>query len=130
MQIRLLQALTKSDMGGTELMILHLVRGLDRSRFAPEISFLDGYGPITNHFQEMGILVHDLSGPGGPVGAMRRLLSLLERSCFDIVHLYGFRMSLVERVAARFCQVSCQLAIGVVEGRMPPWEGRGRWTVR
>jgi glycosyltransferase involved in cell wall biosynthesis len=99
---RILQALTKGEVGGTELMVLQLVRGLDRVHFAPEVSFLDGYGPITNRVQETGTPVHDLSGPGGLLGTMRRILSLLHRSRFHIVHLYGFRMSLLGRVAARF----------------------------
>src|SRR5262245_58169632 len=102
MQIRILQALTKSDIGGTELMILRLVRGLDRFRFACEISFLDGYGPITNYFKEARVPVHNLNGSGGFLGTMRRLLVLLHKSHFHLVHLYGFRMSLLGRVAARF----------------------------
>lgn len=99
---RILQALTKSEFGGTELMVLQLVQGLDRAHFASEVSFLDGCGPITNRVQETGIPVHDLSGPGGLLGTMRRFLSLLHRSRFHLVHLYGFRMSLLGRIAARF----------------------------
>jgi hypothetical protein len=37
-----------------------------------------------------------------------------------------FRFSKLEG----FCQVSRQLALGVVEGRMPSRGGRGRWTAR
>ena len=38
--IRILQALTKSEVGGTELMVLRLVRGVDRTRFACEVCSL------------------------------------------------------------------------------------------
>jgi glycosyltransferase involved in cell wall biosynthesis len=99
--IRVLQALTKSEVGGTELMVLRLVRGVDRTRFACEVSFLDGCGPMASRFQAESVPVHDLHGPGGFLGAARRLAALLKRRHFHIVHLYGFRMSLLGRVTAR-----------------------------
>ena len=102
MSIRVLQALSCGTVGGTELMVHHLVRGLDRSQFACAISFLDGFGPITRDFEELQIPVRDLSGPGGPLGAARRFAALLNNTRFHIIHLYGFRMSLLGRVAARF----------------------------
>jgi len=100
--IRILHALTKSEVGGTELMVRRLVYGLDRSGFACEISFLDGFGPITRDFQEVQVPVRDLSGPGGFLGTARRCAALLTRGRFHIIHLYGFRMSLVGRIAACF----------------------------
>ena len=99
--LRILQALTKSEIGGTESMVFRLVQGLDRSRFDITISFLDGYGPIADCFHQLGIPVHDLSGPGGRLSTMRRLLSFFTTSRFHLVHLYGFRMSLFGRLAAR-----------------------------
>ena len=99
--IRVLQALTKGEVGGTELMVLRLVCGVDHTRFACEISFLDGYGPMVGRFQAECVPVHDLHGPGGFLGAARRLVTLLKHGRFHIVHLYGFRMSLLGRVTAR-----------------------------
>jgi len=96
--IRVLQALTKGEVGGTELMVLRLVCGVDHTRFACEISFLDGYGPMVGRFQAECVPVHNLHGPGGFLGAARRLATLLKHGRFHIVHLYGFRMSLLGRV--------------------------------
>jgi len=100
MSIRILQALTTGDLGGTELMVLQLVSGLNRSFFTSEVSCLDGPGPVSNCFQEINVPVYDVSGSGGVIGAMWRLFRLVRQKEFDIIHLYGFRMSLIGRLVA------------------------------
>jgi len=130
MPIRILQALTKGEVGGTELMVLRLVCGVDRTRFACEISFLDGCGPMTSRFQAEGVPVHDLHGPGGFLGAARRLAALLRRGRFHIVHLYGFRMSLVGRVAARFVSPRPIIVHGIRGLHITEGEETGRLSTR
>lgn len=95
--IRILQALTTAETQGCELMTLRLVKGLIVRGFACEVGFLDGLGPVADSFQSLGIPVHDLRGNGA---GLLRLIQLLARRRYDIVHLYGFRMSIIGRIAA------------------------------
>jgi glycosyltransferase involved in cell wall biosynthesis len=111
--IRILQALSVAVLGGTELMTLRLIEGLDAGRFRCEVSFLDGFGPATPLFRQAGIPTHALTGPGGYLGALARLVKLLRRGRFDIVHLYGLRMSLLGRLAARFARPRPRVVNGI-----------------
>lgn len=99
--VRVLQALTTGEPGGTELMVARLVARLAGYGVQCEVSFLDSAGSMAERFRALGVATHDLSGGGAP-GAFWRLIRLLRRGRFHIVHLYGFRMSLLGRVAARF----------------------------
>ena len=99
--IRILHGLTTGGFGGTELMVLSLVELLDRGRFAVEVSLLDGWGPVATRLEAMGIPVHDLRASGGALQTFRRLRRLLAARRYHVLHLYGFRMSLLGRVAAR-----------------------------
>jgi glycosyltransferase involved in cell wall biosynthesis len=102
MASRILQALSVGEIGGTELMVLELVTRLDRSEFQCEVSVLDRPGPVSREMRARGVPVHELEGWAGPAGAFIRLLRLFRRQRYDIVHLYGFRVSLLGRLAARF----------------------------
>lgn len=99
--IRVLQALTTGEFGGTELMVSRLVTRLARCGVQCEVSVLDGSGPVFERLERSGIRVHRLRSAGAPT-AFRRLLAILREGRFHILHLYGFRMSLLGRVAARF----------------------------
>lgn len=101
MQIRVLQALSTGRIGGAETMVLKLVSHLDTSRFVSEVSFLDGRGRLSQSFEAAGIPTHDLSVAGGYLGAFWRFVQLVRARRFHIVHLYGFRVSLLGRLAAR-----------------------------
>lgn len=101
MAIRILQALSGGSIGGTELSVLTLLTSIDRRAFECEVSLLDGHGPLSQRFEEIGIRVHDLSTSGGWIMSFRRFAGLLRSGNFDLLHLYGFRVSLVGRLAAR-----------------------------
>jgi glycosyltransferase involved in cell wall biosynthesis len=99
--IRVLQALTTAELGGTERMVLRLLEHTDRARVECDLSVLDGDGPVLAHARELGVRTIDLTGSGGPMGAGRRFRRLLVEGRYDVVHFYGFRMSLIGRAAAR-----------------------------
>src|SRR5437899_4006691 len=99
--VTVLQVLATADVGGTETSILRLVRRLDVDRFRCEVSFLHGDGRLAPAFEKAGIVLHDLRGPGGAIGAFLRVARLLRRQRYDVVHLYGFQASFIGRIAAR-----------------------------
>jgi glycosyltransferase involved in cell wall biosynthesis len=98
--IRVLQALSLSTLGGTEQMVLQLVSHMDRALFDGHVGFLDSTGPLVGRFQRLGVVVHKLDGRGGLPGIIWRLVRILQACRYDIVHLYGLRMSLIGRMAA------------------------------
>lgn len=83
--IRVLQALTTGELGGTELMVARLAG----YGFRCEVSFLDGAGSMAERFRALGVATHDLSGGGAP-GAFWRLVRLMRRGRFAIVICTGF----------------------------------------
>ncbi len=125
--IRILQALTTAEAHGTELMTLRLVKGLMARGFACEVSFLDGLGPVANSFQNLGIPVHDLRGNGA---GLLRLIQLLARRRYDIVHLYGFRMSIIGRIAARLVQRRPHVVHGIRGRHLTESEDPFSWKAR
>ena len=100
-KFKVLQFLTSNEPAGTELMTLQLVKGLDQSRFEVQVTILGGDGPLSVAFQELGVPVYSLDFNWGPVRAIRHLARLLREQRYDLVHLYGFRTSLIGRLATR-----------------------------
>ena len=100
MPIRVLQTLSGGQLGGTELMVAQLLERLDRVEFPTDVSLLDAAGPITDRFAQMGIAVHELYAERGYLTAAAAFRALLHAGAYDVVHLYGFRMSLLGRFVA------------------------------
>jgi glycosyltransferase involved in cell wall biosynthesis len=98
--IRVLQALSAGQFGGTELMVHELLQRLDRHEVACDVSVLDGPGPLSDRFTAIGVPVHDLHGEEGYRAAASAFRSLLRAESYDLIHLYGFRMSLLGRFLA------------------------------
>jgi glycosyltransferase involved in cell wall biosynthesis len=96
-----LQALSISTIGGTEQMVLQLVPRMDQSFSLNHVSFLDSTGPVVERFQRLGVQVHRLDGRGRLVSCIWKMVGILQTHRYDIVHLYGFRVSLIGRLAAR-----------------------------
>lgn len=111
--IRVLHALSGGHLGGTERMVDRLVRRLDGTAFLSEISVLDEPGTTSAQLAESGFRVHYLEGGRGHLGALGRFASVLRAGRYHIVHLYGFRVSLLGRLAARSCRVRPKVIHGI-----------------
>lgn len=99
MPVTVLQALSSGGIGGTERMALTLIERLDPCRVASEVSVLDSLGDTAGQIAARGVPVHWLGGRGGPLGSAHRLARVISERSIDVIHLYGFRMSLVGRLA-------------------------------
>lgn len=97
-RIRVLQFLSVDDLAGTELSTYHLADTMDKKRFDVHVAFLMGDGPISDMLSGSGIPVHHLLGRHGLAGAAGELFSLARSLHFDVVHLYGFKTSLIGRM--------------------------------
>ena len=96
-RIRVLQFLTVDDLAGTELMTYDLVQAMDKDRFDVHVAFLLNRGSLSERLERAGIPVHCLRGNEGFVRPLRELIELVRSKHFDLVHLYGFKTSILGR---------------------------------
>ena len=96
-RIRILHFLTTENLAGTELSTCQVVQVMDKERFDVDVAFLMNGGPVSQLLTRSGIRVHTLLGSTSLWGALRRLLKLVRAEEFQLVHLYGFKTSLLGR---------------------------------
>ena len=130
---RILHLASYSEPGGTERMILELVRRLDRTRFDPLVMTLVGSGAWTAECRRLGIHAEHVDC-AHPLDwrAWRRVYKTIRDQRVDLVHLYGLRANLPGRPLAKWAG-----ARAVVAGirSTDPWRkwyhsALDRWTAR
>ena len=112
-RIRVLQFLTVDDLAGTELMTYDLVRAMDKEHFDVHVAFLLNGGPLSERLERVGIPVHSLRGNEGIVRPIQDLMRLVRSRHFDLVHLYGFKTSLLGRIVFKLLSRSTQVIHGI-----------------
>lgn len=120
--MRVLQALTTGGVGGTERMVASLVDRLSAYGVQSAVSVLEGGGGVLESFRAGGVTVYELGGERSYRTAVGRLAELFAAGVFDVVHLYGFRMSLVARAAAIKARARPQLIHGIRGLHLGDWE--------
>ena len=97
-QIKILHLLSSGKrVGGTELMTCQLVTHINRKCFHADLAFLDDGGPAAKRARAEGLepLLLGLK-PHNPLPGIKKLIQVLGQ--YDVLHLYGFKASLVGRV--------------------------------
>ena len=118
---RVLQVLSSDGVGGTERMVSALVGGLDPGCIASHVAMPDARGPVAEDLRQRGAPVHRLPAPGAPLRTARRLAALFGEHRFDVVHVYGMRMSLIGRVAVRLTAHRPGFVIGIRGLHLADW---------
>ena len=98
--IRVLQLITSLERGGAENHLFALLTHADRQAFELETAVISGEGELVPIFREAGIPVHLLKARSrlDPL-ALARLVRLLRRGHFDIVHSHLFRADIYAGLA-------------------------------
>jgi glycosyltransferase involved in cell wall biosynthesis len=96
-----LHALTTALPGGTETSVLRLLPRLAARGVDGLVTILHGDGPMVRRFEEAGVRVYPLGVERGWTTARRRFDEVLAAERPDIVHAYGFKMSVLARLAPR-----------------------------
>jgi len=115
--------------GGAERMVDTYARRLDRSRFDLEICCLVQGGIYLESVRRSGVTVHVLNkrGPADPI-MLVRLVWLMRRRRFQIVHSFMFTANLWARIAAIAAGVPIRIA---AERNVDDWKGPvRRWLDR
>jgi glycosyltransferase involved in cell wall biosynthesis len=101
--LRIVCVITGLGSGGAEVMLLRLLRHIDRRRFAPHVISLTGKGEVGERIAELGIPVECLAiGQGSSLACgwwrLVRRIAALEP---DVVHTWMYHADLVGGTAAR-----------------------------
>lgn len=87
--LRVMFIITSMPVGGAEMLLVNLVRRMDRRRFLPSVCCLKSPGPLGEVLAKEIPLYHDLIRHKYDVGVLGRLTALLETNRIDAVVTVG-----------------------------------------
>lgn len=101
--VRVLHLINGLESGGAEMMLLKLLSGTDRSRFAPEVVSLTGEGVLGERVRELGFPLYPLGIARGSLnpGGILRLARLLRRRAPDVLQSWLYHADLSAVLATR-----------------------------
>ncbi len=111
MAVTVLQALSGGGVGGTERMVTELV-----ARLSPQVRSEVSVLARTDGLR-LASPVHVLDDAGRSLPAARRLARMVDERAIDVVHLYGYRMSLVGRLAMAWVRGRRPVLVHGIRGR-------------
>ena len=100
-RIKVLEMIDRSFLGGGQITLLSLVKGLDKDKFEV-MAASGGGGPLVDELGKLGVPhipidVRKLSGPG----AAGRIAAVLRGAAIDVLHTHGGVAGLYGRLAAK-----------------------------
>jgi glycosyltransferase involved in cell wall biosynthesis len=99
---KILHLITELELGGAERLLATLLPRLDRARFEASVAYLYGDAPLRPELEAAGLRVTKLDSRGKlDVTAFSRLVELLRRERFDILHTHLIQADLMGYFAAR-----------------------------
>lgn len=101
--VGVLHVIPQLPVGGAETLVFHMVRGLDRRRFAPAVCVLGELGPMGAEMERVGVEVTALESfraPGRLVRVVRGLARLIRGRGVQIVHTHLYHGNYYGRLAA------------------------------
>lgn len=98
--------LTSLPVGGAETLLLNLIRGMDRTRFSPEVVCLKEPGELGSEFEKLAPVHSRMIGSKFDVGVLLRLKRLFQENLADAVITVGAGDKMFwGRIAARWARV-------------------------
>ncbi|MEW6007386.1 MAG: glycosyltransferase [bacterium] len=108
-KIKVLQFLSTSKIGGTEKMVLSLIKGMDKAIFQNDVCILDSKREMSFEFEKETNVYYLNYEKGGILKATLSLFWFLKRNKYDIIHIYGFRANILGRIVGKIA--GCQRII-------------------
>ena len=106
---RLLVVIDEMEVGGSQRQIVHLLTGIDRTQWQPELAYFRNDSFLIGRLRDAGIPVHHLPKRGRiDLRFLRDFASLLRSGNYDLIHAFSLTAELWS-VLAR-----------MVSGRTPP----------
>jgi glycosyltransferase involved in cell wall biosynthesis len=121
-RIRVLTIMRNFGVGGAETFLLSMLQQLDRNEFELAVLGIYGGGPLQREFERAGIRTFAMQFRGlADIPNYLRLVSLLRRERFDVVHTKLFHADIVGRLCARLAGVK---AVFTTVENAHEWEKR------
>lgn len=105
-RIKLFQLITLSELGGAQMVVYHLVSGLDREKYDITVACAPG-GELVHRLRVLGVRVMEVAAlkrevaPAADLAALAALYRLMRRERFHIVHCHSSKAGILGRLAAR-----------------------------
>jgi glycosyltransferase involved in cell wall biosynthesis len=129
---RILYLVETTGHGGTEVVIVQLIRGLRGSEFTPVLGTV-GEGWLAQKAREAGAKVVLLDPrsryDGWDFTAVLRLAVLIWRQRIDLVHSFLFHMNVLGTLAARLSGRPCMASLRSVHYDFATWYRRWAWRL-
>jgi len=101
---RLLVVIGEMEVGGSQRQIVHLLTGLDRRRWQPELVYFRSDSFLVQRLRDAGIPVHHLPKRGRiDPQFLWRLAALLRRGDYDLIQAYSLTAELWTVLARTLC---------------------------
>jgi glycosyltransferase involved in cell wall biosynthesis len=105
-KIKIMYLITGLNVGGAELVLLRLAKGLDKKRFETFVYSILPIGKVGERMQQEGIRVESLGvRMKYDFRALFRLIAKLRTERPDILHTFLFHSNLIGRIAGRIAHV-------------------------
>ena len=120
--IRVLHIMGCSDVGGISTVVLNYYRFMDRTQIQFDIALtVPTVGRNALALQELGAKIHFLPLKSEGIGAFQQALKeLLEKECYDAVHVHESETCYVALQVAKKLGIPCRIAHSHTSS---PWEG-------
>lgn len=106
--MRVLHIITGLGLGGAEHQLVLQVRHLP---IQCEVATLTNPGIVASQLRAQGVRVHELNMRGNrDIAVLPRMVRLIRRRRYDIVHTHLYRAGIYGRIAARLARVSAVVA--------------------
>ena len=104
-RIRVLHVIDSLDQGGGQVVLQNLVKHADRERFDISVATMHGHGVCWDTLAALGVPVHSLSPKKWLPLYIPKLLTLLLRERFDVVHCHLFGSNWIAKPLAALAGV-------------------------
>lgn len=98
---RLLVVIDEMEIGGSQRQIVHLLTGIDRSRWEPELAYFRQHSFLVDTLENAGIRTHYLPKRGRlDFGFLRSYTRLLRQRNYDLIHAFSLTAELWTTLAS------------------------------
>lgn len=126
---RLLVVIDEMEVGGSQRQIVHLLTGLDREQWQPELAYFRNGSFLTRRLRDAGIPVHHLPKRGRiDARFLRDFARLLRVRNYDLIHAFSLTAELWS-VLARMVSGQAPPLVASERSqqvRQPPWYWRAK----